>query len=75
MTGVQTCALPISSPTPPRTLQHVTGDGFQAETDGPPVQGLQRQNFQEKQIEGALYEVVRFTHIGFLDEHTRYFSR
>jgi hypothetical protein len=56
-------------------LQHVSGERFQAETDSLAVQGLERQDFQEKQIEGALDEIVRFTHIGFLDEYKGSFSR
>src|SRR4029077_8822634 len=51
-------------------LQHVSRNGFQAEADGPPVHGLQRQNFQKQQIQGALHEVVGFAHIGFREEYT-----
>src|SRR6202040_4001614 len=34
------------------------------------MQGLQRQDLQEEQIESALDEVVRFAHIGFRGEST-----
>jgi hypothetical protein len=50
-------------------LQNVSGDGFEPEADGPPVQGLQCQDFQEEQIESALNEIVWFAHIGFLGEY------
>jgi hypothetical protein len=38
------------------------------------VQGLQPQDFQKEQIEGALDEVVRFAHLGFLGEYSRLLS-
>src|SRR5713101_7701345 len=43
-------------------LQHVSGDGFQAETDGPAVHGLKRENLQEKKVERALNQVRWFAH-------------
>jgi hypothetical protein len=49
-------------------LQHVAGDGSQAKTDGLTVQRAEGEDFQEEQVEGALDEVGRLTHLGFLDE-------
>jgi hypothetical protein len=34
------------------------------------VQGLQRQDLEDQQVECALDEVWRFAHLGFLDEDT-----
>src|ERR1700730_456432 len=52
-------------------LQHIPGDGPQTQADGPPVQGLEREDLQEEEIEGALNQVVGFAHIGFLGENTK----
>ena len=43
---------------------------LQAQADRPAVQRLERQDFQQQQVEGALDEVVWFAHLGFLGEHT-----
>ena len=38
------------------------------------MQGLERQDLQEEQVEGALDEVVGFAHIGFLGEYAHLLS-
>lgn len=45
-------------------LEHVAGDLLQANADSPAVEGFQRQDLQEKKIEGALDKVGWPTHVG-----------
>jgi hypothetical protein len=44
-------------------LQHVTGDRFQAEANGPAIHGLKGENLQEKKIESALDQVRWLAHV------------
>jgi len=50
-------------------LKHVAGNGTEAEADGPTVERLERENFQEQKIKSALNEVVGFAHIGIRGEY------
>jgi len=49
-------------------LKDVARERPQAQADGPAVHRLERQDLQEQEVEGALDEVARLAHIGFLGE-------
>ena len=55
---------------PVRHPQHVAGHLTKALPDAPAIQRLERDDFEQQEIEGALDEVGRFAHIGFLGEST-----
>jgi hypothetical protein len=44
-------------------LQDVSGDGFEAEADGPAVQGLKSEYLKEKKVESALDQVRWLAHV------------
>ncbi len=46
-------------------LEDVGGDLAEALADGPTVEGLEGEDFEEEEVVGALDEIGRLAHIGY----------